>query len=107
MLRGDPLINYLSTLFSDCSKNIIACYIYAKIELKTIKTWRRVTILKIRIKKSIDEKLATLEKLAGIELQHGKEAIEEALAVANREGEEDREDLDIDKNLRTAHKKNR
>lgn len=51
--------------------------------------------MKFRTKKSIDEKLAILEKLACSGLLYGKEAIKEALAVANRKGEEDREDLNI------------
>jgi hypothetical protein len=50
-------------------------------------------ILKLTTKKSIAEKKALLEELAGSGLQHGQEAIEDAIATAHREGEEDREDL--------------
>jgi hypothetical protein len=54
-----------------------------------------VLILKFRTKKSPEEKLAILDKLAGSGLDHGPEYIEEAIRLANREDEEDREDLDL------------
>lgn len=54
-----------------------------------------VLILKVRRKKSPEEKLAILEKLAGTGLEYGSEYIEDAIRLANREDEEDREDLHL------------
>ena len=52
-------------------------------------------ILKLTAKKSVSEKKALLEELAGSGLQHGQDAIEDAIATAQREGEDDREDLNL------------
>lgn len=54
-----------------------------------------VLILKFRTKKSPEEKLTILDKLARSGLEHGPEYIEDAIRLANREDEEDREDLDL------------
>jgi hypothetical protein len=52
-------------------------------------------ILDLKTKKSIDEKKAILNNLAGNGLQHGSEVINDAVDVAYREEEEDREDLNF------------
>jgi hypothetical protein len=43
--------------------------------------------MKFRTKKSAEEKLAILDKLAGSGLDHGPEYIEDAVRLANREDE--------------------
>ncbi|MDF2922254.1 MAG: hypothetical protein K0R57_1168 [Paenibacillaceae bacterium] len=50
-------------------------------------------ILKWTSKKSAIEKKALLEELAGSGLQHSQEAIDDAIAIAQREGDDDREDI--------------
>jgi hypothetical protein len=52
-------------------------------------------ILKFKKEKSTEEKKNILKELEGSGLQHGSEVIDDALNIAYREGEEDREDLDI------------
>jgi hypothetical protein len=52
-------------------------------------------LLNIKTKKSTTDKKATLEELAGSGLQHGREIIEDAIVLANRDREEDREDINI------------
>jgi hypothetical protein len=52
-----------------------------------------VIILNIKTKKSTTDKKAILEELAGSGLQHGREIIEDAIELANRDREEDREDI--------------
>lgn len=52
-------------------------------------------VLKLTTKKTVSEKKALLEELAGSGLLHGQDAIVDAIAIAQREGEEDQEDLII------------
>lgn len=66
-------------------------------QLKTLEVVDKegAIILDFKTKKTVDEKRAILNELAGSGLQHGPEVIDDALGVANRENEEDREDLNI------------
>lgn len=50
-------------------------------------------IIRFMKKKTKDEKLALLSKLAGTGLQHGPEFIKDSLSIASREDEDDREGL--------------
>ncbi|WP_059103177.1 hypothetical protein [Shouchella shacheensis] len=52
-------------------------------------------ILDFKTKKTVVEKKRLLNELAGSGLKHGSEVIEDAIGVANREEEDDREDLNI------------
>lgn len=52
-------------------------------------------ILDFKTKKTVVEKKRLLNELAGSGLKHGSEVIDDAISVANREEEEDREDLNI------------
>lgn len=55
----------------------------------------QVLILKFTTKKTAAEKKVILDDLAGSGLQHGSDFIEDSIRLAYREGEEDREGLDI------------
>lgn len=52
-------------------------------------------ILNLKEKPTTANKKVILEELAGSGLQYGREGIEDAIELANREGEEDREDVNI------------
>ncbi|MDB5053634.1 MAG: hypothetical protein JWM44_1684 [Bacilli bacterium] len=55
----------------------------------------QVLILKFSTKKTSSEKKAILDELAGSGLEFGKESIHDSIRLALREGEEDREGLDL------------
>lgn len=52
-------------------------------------------IVNLKSKKTTAEKKAILDELAGSGLQYGREFIQNATELANREGEVDREDINI------------
>lgn len=54
-----------------------------------------VLVLKIKTKKTAEEKLTILKKLAGSGLKYGPEYIDDVIQLAHREDEEDRDDLDL------------
>jgi len=66
-----------------------------KLDYMELEERDEVIILKLTTKKTVSEKKAILKELEGSGLHHGREAIVDAISVAHREGEDDREDLTI------------